>query len=93
MERSEISVHEVKVYLALKAQPEKWLSNAEVSTAVKDVSPRTIRAHTLRLVNLGILDQAEIFPAHKYRLSAKAAKRNSAYVLRLTQTAEIMGLQ
>lgn len=91
MERSEISTHEVKVYLALKSMPEKWLSNAEVSEMAK-VSPRTVRSHTLRLVKLGILDQAEVFPAHRYKFSSKGEKRNRSYAIRLDQAAEIMGL-
>jgi DNA-binding transcriptional regulator PaaX len=92
MERNEISAHEIKVYLALKSNPDKWLSNAEIAALAAGVSPRTVRAHTLRLVSLGILDQAEVFPAHRYRFSAKGNKRNAAYTIRLTQAAEIMGL-
>jgi hypothetical protein len=92
MERNEISTHEVRVYLALKSMPDKWLTNLEISNLSNGVSPRTVRAHTLRLVKLGILDQAEVFPAHRYKFSAKGDKRNRAYTIRLDQAAEIMGL-
>jgi hypothetical protein len=93
MERTEISSHEVKVYLALKSQPGKWLSNAEIAKLAGGMNLRTVRMHTLRLVKLGIVDQAEIFPAYRYRLASKKAdKRNAAYSIRLNETAEVMGL-
>jgi hypothetical protein len=92
MEGKEISPHEIKVYLALKSNSGKWLTNAEISNEVTDIAPRTVRAHTLRLAKLGILDQAEVFPANRYRFSERGEKRNETYTIRLKQAAEIMGL-
>jgi DNA-binding IclR family transcriptional regulator len=90
MERNEISLHEVRVYLALKAAG-GWLTNAEVAAAA-GVAGRTARLHTLRLARLGVIDQAEVFPAHRFRLSGKAAKRNPAYLQRLDAAVTVFGL-
>ena len=87
-ERSEISLHEVKLFRALKAKPDKWFTNEELSAECK-FSGRTVRAHTSRFVKLGILDQAEVFPAHRYRFSQKANRRNVAYLQRLEQADEV----
>jgi hypothetical protein len=46
----------------------------------------------LKLVRLGIVDQAEVFPAHRYRLSTHAAKRNRGYADRITRAAEVLGI-
>lgn len=90
MERSEVSAHEVRVYLLLSGNPTLWLTNAEVATRA-GVAPRTARLHTLRLVQLGMLDQAEVFPAHRYRWSGRAAKRNRAYLQRLGAARDALG--
>lgn len=92
--RDETSPHEVKVYLAIKSEA-GWLTNAEIGKKVPDIAPRTVRAHTLKLTQLGVLDQAEVFPANRYRLAQ--AKKENAYAiahhtLRLKQAAEVMGL-
>jgi hypothetical protein len=92
MERSEISLHELKVYLALKNNSDKWLSNEDIAGMVTGVSPRTIRQHTRRLVKLGVIDQAEVFPRHHYKISEKAGKRNQSYVARLESAAVVFGL-
>lgn len=46
----------------------------------------------MKLVDLGLLDQAEVFPAHRYRLSSKADKRNKSYLQRLERAAEVFGI-
>jgi DNA-binding CsgD family transcriptional regulator len=91
MERNEVSVHEARIYVAFLSRKGQWLSNKEIAQAAQ-VSERTARAHTLKLSRLGVLDLAEVFPAHRYRLADKAGKRNAAYVQRLTQVCEIFGL-
>lgn len=91
-ERNEVSLHEVRVFLALKGKPEEWLTNKEISAA-SGVNERTTRLHTLRLVRLGMLEQAEVFPAHRYRWSVKGAKRNVAYAQRLQTAAEVFANQ
>jgi len=87
MEKSEVSEHEVRVYRALCG--EKWMTAIEVSEAAH-VAPRTARHHCKRLHELGLVDMAEVFPGHRYRVSAHARKRNAAYVRRLDRAAEVM---
>jgi hypothetical protein len=93
VENKEISLHEVKVWRALKANAERWMTNKEIAALVSGVAPRTVRAKTIKLVMLGLLDQAEVFPAHKYRVAEKARQRNASYVLRLEGAAEVFGAE
>lgn len=89
-ERSEISMHEVRVYRAFVDNPAVWMTNERVAE-LSGVATRTVRSHTARLVNHGVLDQAEVFPGHRFRLSEKASKRNRAYVERLEQAVAVFG--
>jgi hypothetical protein len=90
-ERSSISIHEVKVFRLLQSNPDKWMTNKDVA-AGSSIAERTARMHTLRLVRLGVLEQAEVFPGHRYRWSTKASNRNVAYTQRLEACAEVFGL-
>ncbi len=92
MESAEISRHEVAVYLALKGHADAWMTNKDIAVITDGVALRTVRAHTMKLVQLGLLDQAEVFPAHRYRWSSMGEKRNPAYVLRLKQATDVFGL-
>lgn len=87
MERSEISLHQFKVFQFVKAA-QRWVTNQEIAEGTK-IAARTARAHTKHLVDLGIFDQAEVFPGHRYRLSDQAGKRNKGYMLRLQQAGEV----
>lgn len=89
MERKEISIHEVKLFLALKAAGATWTTSKDLAAAT-GVAERTARAHMLKLARLNIADLAEVFPAHRYRLAEKAAKR--AYMARLLMAVEVFGL-
>jgi len=91
VDRSEVSLHEVRVALALREWPDVWLTNREISAAAR-VAERTARMHTLRLVKLGVIDQAKVFPAHRYRWSDQAPKRNADYTRRLQAAIEVFGL-
>lgn len=66
----EISAHEVRIVAALKASGE-WMSSRDVAREAK-VAPRTARHHLRRLADIGILEEAEVFPGHRYRFSAKS---------------------
>jgi len=90
MERNEISVHEVRVVQALKTF-KGWVTNKEIGQHIKGIAPRTVRAHTDKLVKLGLAEMAEVFPGHRYRWSAKGEKRNRAYLLRLERAEEALG--
>ena len=88
-EHAEISLHQIKVYRYL-LDTGSWLSNRDIATAT-GVAARTVRQHTLRLVHLGICDQAEVFPGHRYRYSDQAPQRNKAYLLRLQEADRVFG--
>lgn len=88
MERNEISIHEVRVFQFLKGGGDKWVTAKDVAAAAS-VASRTARAHLLKFVKLGIADQAEVFPAHRYRMAEKASKRNAGYMLRLESACEV----
>ena len=92
METGEVSIHRLKVYRHLRRDG-GWRSNREIAAALPDVAYRTVRAHTKALVDLGMLDQAEVFPSHRYRMSDKAEKRNKGYFMRLEQAATVFGLR
>ena len=88
MEHAEISAHMVRVFDFVQTS-KRWVSNTEIAAGAK-VAPRTARAHTAYFVKMGIFDQAEVFPAHRYRLSPQAMNRHKAYLLRLQQAQEIL---
>jgi hypothetical protein len=92
MERNAVSIHEVRVFQCFTAAPSQWFTAAQVAE-VAGVAARTARAHALKLVQLGILDQLAVFPAHRYKLAVKADKRNKGYYQRLIQAAEIFSLE
>ena len=87
METSEISEHQVRVY-AFALQAATWVTANEIAAGAS-VAKRTARAHALRFVKLGIFDQAEVFPAHRYRLSPLASKRNRTLVQRVEEAQKI----
>ena len=90
MEKNEISVHEVRFFLAVIDQ-EGWFTSAEIAQSSK-IAKRTGRAFCNKWVKLGLLDQADVFPSHRYRFSTHAKKRNAAYLLRVENAANVFGL-
>jgi len=89
MESAEISVHQVRIFKFLSAN-KNWYSAREIAEAAK-VAKRTARAHLFKFVQAGIVDQAELFPEHRYRLSRLAEKRNKTLIQRLNQASDIYG--
>jgi hypothetical protein len=89
-ETNEISFHLVKVYVFLKKNS-GWHTARKIAAGAT-VADRTARAHVLKMVQLGIVDQAEVFPAHHYRLSNLASKRNKTFVQRIEEAMQIFGL-
>ena len=87
-ETPEISRHLLAVFVHLRDR-KGWHTSKHIAEQTK-ISDRTARAHLLRLVRLGIVDQAEVFPAHRYRLSDKADKRNKAMMLRFKVAEEVL---
>lgn len=87
VERNEISEQEVRFYRAAKATTD-WTTASDLARAAK-IAPRTSRAYALKFVKLGLFDLAEVWPAHRYRWSSVAAKRNRSYVDRLARAADV----
>jgi predicted transcriptional regulator of viral defense system len=93
MEKNEVSIQEARLFKHMnKIGQSKWVTSKD---AAKDsgVNARTARMLLLKLTRMGILECAEVFPAHRYRMAEKAGKRNGGYVTRLEQVCEIFGLQ
>ena len=90
MEKAEISLHQWKIYDCLMKES-TWLSNRDIAHQT-GVSLRRVSFHTNNLVQLGILDQAEVYPGHRFKISAKADKRNSGYLRLLQQLRHYHGL-
>ena len=91
METSEVSLHEVKIWKALTERPKDWLTNKEIADRSK-IKPRTVRAHTLKLVAFGLLEQAEVFPSHRFRIAATETARRHPHLKALEQAAKIFGV-
>ena len=85
-----ISVHEVRLLLLFRTQPDRWLTNAEAAEAAK-ISPRTARLHTSQLVELGILDVQRLVPASRFRLRKRPGDEGRAYLERWDQAREVYG--
>src|SRR4029450_12624598 len=92
-ERAEISAHLTAVWLVFKRTDlPPWLDSREIPAASK-IAPRTARHHAKYLLDLGLLDRAEAFPRHLYRLSPQAAKRNPRMYQRLEWHAAILNVR
>ncbi len=92
MERNEISIHEARFYAVAEATKSGWTTSRELAKAAQ-IAERTARAYAQKFVSLGLFDVAEVFPAHRYRLSEKAGKRNAAYVTRLANAVEVFAIK
>jgi hypothetical protein len=86
-----ISAHEVRLLLVFRRQPDRWLANGEVAE-VAEISPRTARLHTSRLVKLGVLEVGHVHPASKFRLVKKLGEGGRAYLERWEKAREVFGL-
>ena len=85
-----ISIHEVRLMLVFRKQPERWLSNCEVAEEA-EISPRTARLHTSRLLELGVLEVQRLFPASKFRLRRQPGEDGRAYLERWEKAREVFG--
>lgn len=92
MERSEISQYQIAIYFAFKNRPDQWMSNADVAAVADGITPRTVRAHTHRLAKLGVLDEATVFPANRYRLAVKRNEDAEEHCQRLERAAQVFGM-
>lgn len=90
-EKSEVSLHLIKVWKYLKENSEKWSTNHQIAEFVK-FSERTVRMHTLYLVRSGLVDQMEVFPGHRYKMANNPDKRNVNFYDRLEKVSEIFDM-
>lgn len=85
-----ISIHEVRLLLVFRKQPDRWISNGEVAEEA-EISPRTARLHTSRLLELGVLEVQRLFPTSKFRLAKEPSEAGQAYLDRWQQAREVFG--
>ena len=86
------SRHEVAVFLLCQSSPRDWFTNRDVAT-ITHIGYRTARAHTARLVRLGVVEQQKLFPGYRFRLTAKLSASARAYVAELREAAQVYGLR
>ena len=86
-----ISLDEVLVYRALLQNRRRWITDRQLAQRIEGVTARSIRAHCLKLVKLGLVEQPATLPARRYRLSQNA-NPDHPYVRRLEQAAQAFGL-
>ena len=91
METNEISIHQVRVFIAARSAIGKWLTANQLAKNAL-VAPRTARHHAKRLLELGVFDMAAVFPGHRYKFNEIAEKRNKAYMIRLEKAIEVFQL-
>lgn len=82
-ETSEISFHEVRFFRAISTT--RWQTHSQIAR-VSGLTRRYVNSMTKKYLALNLIDLAEVFPAHLYRLSKLASKRNPAYLERLRRT-------
>src|SRR5438309_558618 len=90
MESRSISIQEIRVFQTLRAHAGEWLTNHEIAEEAA-VADRTARAHTAHFVEVGIAEVAELFPAHRYRLTDRASLTDAGYFDRLEQAVAVLG--
>ena len=73
MESAAISQHEVLVCaFAFGVGGNGWFTARAVSSKVNNVSPRTVRRHLKRLVDVGVLEKVTVFGGCRYHVRAEA---------------------
>ena len=79
----------MRLLLAFRDQPDRWLTTAEVARRGK-VSSRTAPVHSSRLVELVVLDVERVFAASRRRRRRPQGKRR-AYLERWGPTRAVFG--
>jgi hypothetical protein len=86
-----ISPHEVRLLLVFRQRAGDWLTNNAVAKAA-EISPRTARAHTDRLVRLGVLEEQQVYPGPVFRLAGEPGEEAQGYLQRAEKAREIFRL-
>jgi len=91
MDRPTVSAHELAVYRTLRAA-RSWVTNAELARRIEEtgikISARTVRSHTARMVDAGVVYRVELTPAHAFALAKKPPKTAAGYLARLREADE-----
>jgi hypothetical protein len=79
-------MHQIRVFRFVR-DCGKWVSSTDIAKGA-EVSPRAARHLARTLTELGIFDQIEVYPGHRYRFSDQAETLNGAYMIRLRNAEE-----
>lgn len=88
-EPKEISGHLVRVVAFVQLAGD-WVDAKQIAHGTKMVE-RTVRAHARRMADLGIFDLVPVFPAHRYRFSKQAQKKQRMLMNRIRESASMFG--
>lgn len=79
------------VATTLQSRPNEWLTSADIAKRSENLAERTVRAHTKKLVEMGLLEVGATFPSYHYRWSEKGATQHAEYVRQIETAKEIFG--
>jgi predicted ArsR family transcriptional regulator len=82
MSKNEISIQQVKLFIALLDSRPEWRSSRYLAEAA-GLNERTVRAHLRKLTVQRVVEVMEAFPGYRYRIIGDVRKRNTGYVHRL----------
>ena len=86
-----ISPHEVRLLLVFRRRADEWLTNNALAREA-EVSPRTARAPTDRLVRMGVLEEQRLYPGPVFRLADEPGEEAREYLERVEKAREIFRL-
>jgi prophage antirepressor-like protein len=89
-EGTDISVHRVRCYFALK-QAGHWMTNEDIAKAAK-VSKRTARHYTKLFCEERIVDRLRLSPGHQFKMADDAGKANERFIRETELAASVFGL-
>lgn len=89
--RIELSPQECRLFAFLKLS-RGWYTARQISDGA-GIGLRTAQLHTQRLSACGLLDRMEIHPAPLFRFSAESAQADPAYVARIANACEAIGVE
>jgi DNA-binding IscR family transcriptional regulator len=90
MQGIEISTQQVRAYRALQAADGQWITSRAIAQAA-NIAERTARGIAKKLTEFGLVEARTTASGNFYRLSCNNT-HNRDYLVRLEQTAEVMGL-
>lgn len=92
MTSKRISTHEVLIYTTFLDNPECWFTNTEIAVKLESVAGRTVRLHTRKLLEMGLLEQIDLAPAPRFRWSEEGVARNADYMGKMEYARDVLGI-